>query len=265
MWKTWGCSMNQIEILSPPQAVSMADEWFQFATADHFWMQWRHHMVSRALKRAGGSIRRALEIGCGNGIARDMLERDFGFPVDGCDLNRMALEMAKAGKGRLFVYDILGQSPSLLGRYDAVFLLDVIEHIPDDTGFLSAASRYLGPKGFVVINVPANEWLTSDYDRINGHFRRYTPRSLMDLLDCCGIEPQAIWHWGLSMVPLLLARKALLGWGNQKMAETVMRRGFVPPNRLTHLLLHGLKNVETAFPFPMPLGTSLLAWGRVRT
>ena len=62
-----------------------------------------------------------------------MLERDLGIPVDGCDLNRTALEMAKPGKGQLFVYNILDQEPSLLGRYDAVFLLDVIEHIDDDT------------------------------------------------------------------------------------------------------------------------------------
>ena len=40
--------MSEIETLSQPQAVSMADEWFQFATADHFWMQWRHRLLLRA-------------------------------------------------------------------------------------------------------------------------------------------------------------------------------------------------------------------------
>jgi hypothetical protein len=50
-----------------------------------------------------------------------MLERDVGIPVDGCDLNRTALEMARP-EGGLFLYNILDQKPSLLGRYDAVFL-----------------------------------------------------------------------------------------------------------------------------------------------
>ena len=59
----------------------MANEWFQFATADHFWMQWRHRLLLRAIKRAGAPVRQALEIGCGNGVARDMLERDLGKPV----------------------------------------------------------------------------------------------------------------------------------------------------------------------------------------
>ena len=41
--------MSQIETLSQPQAFSMADEWFQFATADHFWMQSRHRLIVRNL------------------------------------------------------------------------------------------------------------------------------------------------------------------------------------------------------------------------
>jgi hypothetical protein len=30
-------------------------------------------------------------------------------------------------------------------------------------------------------------------------------------------------------------------------------------------LLHGLKNIETALPFPMPFGTSILASGQLRS
>ena len=254
--------MSAIETLSPPQVVSMANEWFQFATADHFWMQWRHRLLVRALKRAGMLVRRALEIGCGHGVARDMLERDFDFSVDGCDLDRTALEMAKPGKGRLFVYDIFDQAASLLGHYDAVFLLDVIEHIPDDAAFLGAAFRHLRPGGLWVINVPASLRLFSDYDRVAGHLRRYSANGLVNLLNPCGIETQTIWPWGLLMVPLLLARKILL---RRTKTADVIQVGFAPPNRISRLFLHGLKNIETALPFPMPFGTSILAWGQLRS
>jgi SAM-dependent methyltransferase len=253
--------MRAIETLSQPQAVSMADEWFQFATADHFWMQWRHCLLVRALRRVKDEVRNALEIGCGHGVAREMLERDLGITVDGCDLNQTALEIAKPGKGNLFLYNIFDQRPSLLGRYDAVLLLDVIEHIDDDTAFLRAALRHLRPGGIVAVNVPAITMLFSDYDRAAGHIRRYTRHGLKDLLERCGVEIQGIQPWGLLMIPLLLARKTLSR--RAKRGDTI-RSGFVPPNTLSRLLLHGMKNAETALPFRMPFGTSLLIWGRLR-
>ena len=206
-------------------------------------------------------MRNALEIGCGHGVARQMLERDLGIPVDGCDLNRTALATAKPAKGNLFVYNILDQKSSLLGRYDAVLLLDVIEHINDDAAFVRAALRHLRSGGIVAVNVPANMMLFSDYDRVAGHVRRYTRHGLRGLLESCGVEIQGIQPWGLLMIPLLLARKTLLRRAKQ---ADVIRTGFVPPNSLSQLLLHGMKNIETSLPFRMPFGTSILAWGRLR-
>jgi hypothetical protein len=150
-------------------------------------------------------------------------------------------------------------------RYDAVFLLDVIEHIRDDSAFLSAALRHLRQNGLLVVNVPAGMLLFSDYDRVQGHVKRYTARSLVTLFDRCGVETGGVQPWGLLMVPFLLARKALLACTKPKAAETIMRRGFMPPNAIARRLLHSMKNVETALPFRMPFGTSILAWGRLRT
>ena len=252
--------MKAIEILSQPQAVSMGNEWFRFATGDHFWMQWRHRVLLRAVKRAGGSLRRALEIGCGHGVAREMLERDLGIAVDGCDLNRTALETGRPGKGRLFVYNILDQESSLLGRYDAVFLLDVIEHIDDDAAFLIAALRHLRRDGLVVVNVPASMLFFGSYDKAVGHVRRYTARGLAELFDRCGLTATDVEPWGLLMTPMLLARKVLLRGGD---TARIIRAGLVPPNRISEFLLRCFKNVETALPLQMPFGTSILAWGRL--
>src|SRR5438093_13556453 len=126
-----------------------------------------------------------------------MLVKGLSIPIDGCYLNRAELDMARPGKGHLFVYNILDQEPALLGRYDAVFLLDVIEHIDDDVTFLRAALRHLRPDGLVVVNVPASMLLFSDYDRAAGHVRRYTHGGLRKLLDSCGVEAEAVEPWGM--------------------------------------------------------------------
>jgi len=252
--------MSQIEILSQPKTIGMADEWFQFVSADHFWMQWRHAGVLKAVAESGIRPERGFEIGCGSGVARKMLEQDLNIPVDGCDLSRAGLEMADPGRGRLLFYDILELEPSMLGRYDVIFLLDVVEHIQDDTAFLSAALKHLRPGGLVVVNVPASMLLFSQYDRVTGHVRRYTRKSLASLFRRCGVEPRGLTHWGLSMVPVLLARKMYLTMIPP--AET-MRVGFSPPNRLVQSVFGALKDMETALPISMPFGTSLLAWGQV--
>ena len=251
--------MNQIENLSEPKEIGMADEWFQFVSPEHFWMQWRHAGVLRAIKAAAVPLQHALEIGCGSGVARNMLERDLHVPVDGCDLSRAGLEMAQPARGRLLFYNILDLEPAMLGRYDAIFLLDVLEHIPNDRAFLAAALKHLRPGGVLVVNVPASMMLFSQYDRVTGHVRRYTRESLARLLRKCGVEPEGLQHWGLSMVPVLLARKFYLRIIPP--ADT-MRVGFSPPNRAVRAVFGALKSIETSLPFAMPFGSSLLAWGR---
>ena len=61
----------------------------------------------------------------------------------------------------------------LLHAYDMILLMDVIEHIDDDVGFLTAALKHLKSDGVVVINVPAHMSFYSKYDEVAGHKRRY--------------------------------------------------------------------------------------------
>jgi SAM-dependent methyltransferase len=250
--------MNRIEQLSPVTGVSMAEEWFEHATADHFWMQWRHEILVRQLTKIGRPIKKALEVGCGHGIVRQLVERDLGFAVDGCDLNRRALEMAANGKGRVFVYDIFDRNPALLGAYDLLLLMDVIEHLDDDLGFLSAALEHLKPGGIVAINVPAHMVFYSKYDEVLGHKRRYNIARIEWLLRQTKIEPLSIAYWGLTLLPLLFARKIILRFVSR---EQTIHTGFAEQNVVTRKILRIIQRLELSAPFPMPIGTSLMAFG----
>ena len=105
--------MNQLEFLSPAKAVSMADEWFEMANADHFWMRWRFAILRRQMQSHRISPGKTLEIGCGHGVLRQQMEDTFLIAVDGCDLNQDALRMAPVGQGRLLVYDIFDRAPEM--------------------------------------------------------------------------------------------------------------------------------------------------------
>ena len=91
--------MSQPESLSAAAAVSMADEWFDIANRDHFWMRWRFDILRRQMRRFGITPGKTLEIGCGHGVLRQQMEEAFMVPVDGCDLNQHALRMAPEGAG----------------------------------------------------------------------------------------------------------------------------------------------------------------------
>jgi SAM-dependent methyltransferase len=68
-------------------------------------------------------------------------------------------------------------------RFELVLLLDVIEHVEDDRGFLDQiVSENLAPGAAVLVSVPAWPLLFTQHDVELKHFRRYAPRVCRQLL-----------------------------------------------------------------------------------
>ena len=248
----------QLEVLSPDMPVNMADQWYEYATQDHFWMQWRFNVL-RDIVASHDLGQTILEIGCGSCVARDQFEEFLSLPVDGCDLNRTSLEMAGPAKGRLFLYDIFDQREEWQDHFSTILLLDTLEHIEDPAAFLRAIGYHTQPNGLLLINVPALQPLYSSYDDIAGHVKRYTKSILKGELDAGGYELLEARYWGLSMVPVLGLRKALGAiWSRKK----VIANGFQPSSRAIDMCLRSLMNVERALLRKPFLGTSLSAIAR---
>jgi hypothetical protein len=79
----------------------------------------------------------------------------------------------------------------------------VIEHMDDDRGFLCRISHVLSPGGVALVSVPARPDLFSEFDRIQGHRRRYCPNSLRTAFAGSGLEVSQLFWWGAWMVPVL--------------------------------------------------------------
>ncbi len=73
-------------------------------------------------------------------------------------------------------------------KFDSVFLLNVIEHIVDDITAVKNCKFLMKQNGHLIILAPAYKWLYCRFDRELGHHRRYTLRSMKQILKHNGLQ-----------------------------------------------------------------------------
>ena len=254
-----------IEFLSPPEPSEFPAEWYALSDVGHFWFEWRLRAFLGQARDVGLPLGRplsVLDVGAGSGVLRDQLEARTEWTVDIADLNAPALRQARRGRGRTLCYNVLAPDPVLLGRYDAVLLFDVLEHIAETRPFVEAVVRHLRPGGHLLVNVPAGQWLFGPYDVAAGHVRRYDKVTLPAEFRGTELDIRDVRYWGLSLVPLLAMRKLLVRAAASK--DDCVRHGFEPPNRLVHGVLRGLLRAETSVLHRPLLGSSVLLAGQRR-
>jgi SAM-dependent methyltransferase len=80
-------------------------------------------------------------------------------------------------------------------NFDSLILMDVLEHIKDDDVFLKEALDKLVANGVLFITVPAMQFLFSSHDRFLGHYRRYSRRRLLALLNKNDLEIEQCFYF----------------------------------------------------------------------
>jgi SAM-dependent methyltransferase len=248
-------SPRAVQYLSPPAEVSMANRWYEIASTDHFWVRRRFDVLQRTAGDLITSAREMAEIGCGHGLLQRQIEDGYGRQVVGFDLNEYALKQNVSRRSPVVCYDILHPDPTLQSRFDVVFLFDVLEHIPDADVFLEALLFHLAPNGKLVLNVPAGQWLYSQYDVAVGHVRRYSYRKLFAAAVRNGLRVRAWTYWGLPLIPVLVLRKLWL-LGKRDQGESISFGFDARPMTINPLL--GLIARFEMIPQKL-LGTSLMA------
>lgn len=252
------CHPPSITYLSEPMKVSMADEYFDIADIDHFWVRRRFEIFQKLFKQSGLDLKklRIAEIGCGHGLIQYQIQKNYGLKIDGFDLNEVALQKSIAVSNPLFLYDIHEQNSDYQHRYDLLILFDVIEHIEDQDNFIESALYHLKPGGLIAINVPALRFLFSKYDVVAGHLRRYNRRDLKLLGETHQIKSLVISYWGFTLIPLLMLRKWISQLSNKN--DKTYNTGFYPPSQLVNSCLFWLSKLE--FMPQKLIGTSLMAF-----
>lgn len=201
--------------------------------------------------------RRIVEIGCGIGTFTKRL-LDTADGVMGIEPNAACRAdlLAQVGTHPRFQLEptpieTCDEETLRAHAFDTAVLINVLEHIPDDTEALRHCARILQPGGRVVLIVPAVPMAYGPIDRAVGHFRRYSRTDLGERLRRAGFIPEYLRYSNLV---------GLLGWMYNSRGKGIVRqsdrqiRWF---NRLTPLLAAAERVI------PPPLGMSLVGVGRV--
>jgi 2-polyprenyl-3-methyl-5-hydroxy-6-metoxy-1,4-benzoquinol methylase len=140
--------------------------------------------------------RRILEIGCGVGGIIDLLgPRDLicGLDVEAEVLDYAAERFRHRPECQFELCDINETDSETLERlrgeeFDTIICMNVLEHIRDDIGALQRMEEVLAPGGALALLVPAHLGLYGPYDKVDGHFRRYSKAYLRTILQQTGLR-----------------------------------------------------------------------------
>jgi SAM-dependent methyltransferase len=146
---------------------------------NHWWYRGRRRIIRAELDRL--PLPRpadVLDAGCGSG--RTLVELAGYGSVRGVELDPEVAAVARGRELGEIVQGRLEELPWPDASFDLITCLDVIEHTPDDRQTLAELLRVCRPGGFLLVTVPAHQFLWSAHDVFNHHYRRYSRRRLRD-------------------------------------------------------------------------------------
>lgn len=150
-----------------------------------------------------------VDIGCGAGFFLGMLQ-ERGKDVLGIEPNEGMRVLAEKVNPQVKV--VAGSAEEVdrivTAPVGTVTMLDVLEHVENDTEQVRRIRSILTPDGEFVLVVPAYPFLYGKRDIAMGHYRRYTKSSLEKLLTENGFSIVSTRYWNaLGVLPYVVSEK----------------------------------------------------------
>ena len=135
----------------------------------------------------------------------------------------------------------------LVGSFQSVIGINVLEHIEDDEKALLHLGNLLKPSGRLLLLVPAKMWAYTDFDRQIGHFRRYEKKELGVKLVKASFNIEKLYFFNIV---------GLISW---VIRDKILRSGGLKPYQISSFdtIVPILKRIESKVS--MPTGISLIA------
>jgi len=239
------------------------------ATADaesrHFWFHGFRGFVAPLLREAirGRTAPMILDCGCGTGANLEMLGR-FGRAY-GFDLSETGLQFAREAGRTTVARGTVTAAPFPTGTFDLVTSFDVLYALdePDEHAAAGELFRLLKPGGYAVVNVAAMPILRGDHSILAHERRRYTRRSLRQLLEQAGFTVNRLTYTNASLFPLVAAVRTYHQWRGLAGEDDADQEIAVPAAPINSVL-RGLLKIESLWlrVIDNPFGSSLLCLAR---
>lgn len=174
--------------------------------ATHWWFVARRRIILYLLERymyqTGGKTR-VCDMGCGCGAMLKALQPKYD--ACGMDSSGKAIEFClrrgiKVKQG--FLPDSI---PFHDTEFDAILLLDVLEHLEKDKESIMTCSKLLRPGGIILCTVPACPFLWTKRDNFHGHKRRYKKADFAKLFEVPGLRIELLSYYCSFLFPLIAA------------------------------------------------------------
>jgi SAM-dependent methyltransferase len=235
---------------------------------NHWWFRGREKILRELLEiivyqRFTDSIK-ILNVGAATGRSSEWLS-EFG-EVESIEYDPECAAMAEEFTGMPITVGSATELPFEDDQFDLVTAFDVIEHIEDDQAAANELVRVCRPGGIVFVTVPAFQFLWSQHDEINHHFRRYGRGELKQLFPKMERRLESYFNtWMFPAIAAVRLLSGLKGRSDQEPAESDFSRA--NPGFLDAVLRRVFQSERFFLKrgIPLPVGVSELLVMEKRT
>jgi methionine biosynthesis protein MetW len=153
---------------------------------------------------------RVLEIGCGGGRLSNFIQETRDADIIGIEPNeeRAAASLAKGVKTICGIYT--ERVVDEFGKFDAIILADVLEHLVDPGAFLPQLRNALRPNGIIIASIPNVAHWTVRLSLLLGRFN-YEESGIMDATHLRWFTRASAWRLFVSAGYQIVAFSATAG------------------------------------------------------
>jgi SAM-dependent methyltransferase len=182
-----------------------------YRVEEHHWWYRGMEVITRALleRRIRPSARlKILDAGCGTGGAMTTYLAEYG-DVTGVDVSLQALNFCRRRKASRLARASVLHLPFAQNSFELVTSFDVLyeQAVMSDLSALREFARVLAAGGWLLMRLPAYDWLRGRHDEQVHTRQRYTMKQVKDRLKQAGLTVEHLSYANTLLFPLAAVKR----------------------------------------------------------